>query len=232
MKLTVHDLARLIDLSSVRANVDLAEVHELAVQARRFDCIIAYILPCYLATLKALLADAPTVGPAAAVGFPSGGHTTEIKVAEARDLVAIGSAELDMVANIGMILSGRYDYVEDEIRRVREAAGGVALKVILECHYLTDEQIRRASEACVRAGADWVKTGTGWTETGATPENVALIKSVVGDDAGVKASGGVRNLDTLVEMYRCGARRFGVGLRAGVKMLEQCSAMPGGIIKV
>lgn len=232
MQLSVHELARLIDLSSVRADVNLAEVDRLATQASKYNCIIAYVLPCYLARLKELLVDAPEVGPAAAVGFPSGGHTTESKVAETRELVAAGSVELDMVANVGMLLSGRYDYVEDEIRRVRDAADGTPLKVILECHFLGDDQIRRGSEACVRAGADWVKTGTGWTPSGATVENIALIKSVVGDDAGVKASGGVRSLEQIVQMYQRGARRFGIGLNAGVRLLEECAALPGGILEI
>lgn len=232
MQLSVQELARLIDLSSVRADVDLAEVDRLATQAIKHNCIIAYVLPCYLARLKELLADAPEVGPAAAVGFPSGGHTVESKVAETRELVAAGSVELDMVANVGMLLSGRYDYVEDEIRRVRDATDGTPLKVILECHFLSDDQIRRGSEACVRAGADWVKTGTGWTPSGATVENIALIKSVVGDDAGVKASGGVRSLDQIVQMYQRGARRFGIGLNAGVRLLEECASLPGGILEI
>lgn len=232
MKLTAHDLARMTDLSAVRANTSLADVYELAEQAKKYNCIIAYVLPCFLEELKLLLADAPQVGPAAAVGFPSGGHATAIKVAEARQLVAAGSAELDMVANVGMLISGRYDYVRDEIKAVGRAAGGVPLKVILECHYLTDDQIRKGAELCVEAGAEWVKTGSGWTETGATVGNVALIKSVVGDDAQVKASGGVRDLETLAEMYRHGARRYGIGLKAGVRLLEQLAAMPGGEMEI
>ena len=232
MKLTVDDFARMTDLSCVRADVDLAEIRELAEQAKRFNCIIAYVLPCYLEELKTLLKDAPEVGPAAAVGFPSGAHTTAIKVEEARQLAAAGSAELDMVANTGMLRSGRYDYVRDEIKAVHEAAGGVPLKVILECHHLTDDEIRKGSALCVAAGAEWVKTGTGWTETGATVENVALIKSVVGNNAQVKASGSVRDLRTAAEMIRRGAQRFGIGLRDGVRLLEEIAAMPGGAIEI
>lgn len=224
MELSVHDLARMIELSAVQADVDLATVRQLAEDAKKHHCVIAYVLPCYLSELKALLADVPDVGPSAAVGFPSGAHSTEIKVAEARQLAALGSAELDMVANVGMLRSGRYDYVQDDIRRVVEAAEGTPVKVILECHYLTDDEIRRGSEISVRAGAAFVKTGTGWAPTGATLHNVTLIKSVVGDEAGVKASGGVRDLETLVEMYRRGATRFGVGRAAGVRILEQAAS--------
>ena len=222
MKPTVHDVARMMELSVVKAHTDLADVRGLAEDAKKYRCVIAYVLPCYLAELKALLQDVPDVGPSAAVGFPSGAHTTEIKVAETRELVRLGSAELDMVANVGMLRSGRYDFVEEDVRRVVEAAEGTPVKVILECHWLTDDQIRRGAEISVRAGAAFVKTGSGWAPTGATLHNVTLIKSVVGDDAQVKASGGVRDLETLVEMHRRGATRFGVGRAAGVRILQQC----------
>jgi deoxyribose-phosphate aldolase len=104
--------------------------------------------------------------------------------------------------------------------------------VILECHYLSDDEIRRGCELCVEAGAAFVKTSTGWAPTGATPENVALIKSCVGDAIGVKAAGGIRELDTLMEMYRLGARRFGLGLRSAVQILEQCAARSGETLDV
>lgn len=232
MKLTLHDIARMTDLSLVKTDHTLADVEELAREAKKYNCIIAYVLPAYLEYIIPLLKDAPEVGPAAAVGFPSGGHTTEIKVAETRQLVAMGSAELDMVANVGMLRSGKFDFVEQEIRRVLEAADGTLVKVILECHYLTDDEIKRGSEICVRAGAPFVKTGTGWAPTGATLDNVALIKSVVGVDAKVKASGGVRDLGTLVEMYRRGATRFGIGMASGLKIFEQCAALPEQAVEV
>ncbi|MHC4178851.1 MAG: deoxyribose-phosphate aldolase, partial [Planctomycetota bacterium] len=117
-------------------------------------------------------------------------------------------------------------------RAVAEAAEGTLLKVILETHCLSDDQIKRGSEICVRAGADFVKTGTGWAETGATLHNIGLIKSVVGNQAQIKASGGVRDLDTLVEMYRLGATRFGVNMKAGVKILEDCAALPRAAVEV
>lgn len=232
MRLTLHDVARMTELSSVRTDVDLAEVRRLAEQSKQYNCVIAYVLPCYMTELKALLEDAPEVGIGGTVGFPTGAHTTEVKLAETRQCLADGAAELDMVINVGMILSGRYDYVEDDVRRVVDAAEGTPVKVILECHFLSDDQIRRASEICVRAAAAFVKTGSGWAETGATLHNVTLIKSVVGEDAQVKASGGVRDLETLVDMYRRGARRFGIGLVAGVKVLQQFAALPGGVVEV
>ncbi len=229
MKLTVHQLARMIDLSAVRTEVDIAEVRQLAEQARRYGCICAFVMPCYLPELKRLLVDAPEVGAGAVVGFPSGAHGTAIKVAEARQLLEQGAVELDMVINVGMLRSGRDEYVEDDISAVVEAAGKTPVKAILEAHYLSDEQIVRGSQIAVRAGAAFVKTGTGWTPTGATLHNVALIKSAIGDAAQVKAAGGVRDLATVVEMIRLGVSRFGNGLTSGSKILEECAALPQGV---
>ena len=232
MQLTPHDIARMMDLSAVKTDTDLETVRQLAKEAKRLNCCCAYVLPCYMPQMKELLADAPDVLLGGTVGFPSGAHTTAIKAAEARQLIADGAGELDMVINVGMLRSGKYDYVENDIRAVVEAAEGTLVKVILEAHYLTDDEIRRGSEICVRARADFVKTGSGWAETGATLQNIALIKSVVGDDAQVKASGGVRDLETLVEMVRLGATRFGVNIAAGVEIIEKCAAMPGGAVEV
>ncbi len=232
MQLTVDKLARMMELSLVRADVTPDEVRELAEHCKKYRCVIAYVLPCYLAELRAMLQGFPEVGLGGTVGFPSGGATTPMKVAEARQCLADGATELDMVINVGMLRGGRYDAVEDDIRQVVEAADGKPVKVILECHHLDDDQIRKGSELSVRAGAAFVKTGTGWPETGATIENVTLIKSVVGDSAEVKASGGVRDMETLVEMIRRGVTRFGVGMAAGVRLLEECAAEPDGVIEV
>ena len=161
--------------------------------------------------LKKLLADAPETGLGGVVGFPSGAQTTARRSPRCASTARWVPVELDMVINVGMLRSGRDRYVEDDIRAVVDAAQGIPVKVILEAHYLTDEQIVRGSRIAVRAGAAFVKTGTGWAPTGATLHNVALIKSAVGDAAQVKAAGGVRDLQTVVEMIRLGVTRFGVG---------------------
>jgi len=229
MKLTVTQLARMLDLSAVRTEVDQAEVRLLAEVASQYHCVCAFVLPSYVPELKALLAGAPDVGVGGVVGFPSGAHSTAIKVAEAREQLVAGSVELDMVINVGMLRSGRDQYVVDDIRAVVEAAGAVPVKVILEAHYLKDDEIIRGSQLAVRAGAAFVKTGTGWAPTGATLHNVRLIKSAVGEAARVKAAGGVRELKTVVEMIRLGVSRFGVGLGSGTKILDECAALAGGV---
>ena len=152
-----------------------------------------------------------------------------MKIAEVREHRALGAMELDMVINVGMLRSGRDQHVEDDMRGVVEAAEGTPVKVILEAHYLTDEEIVRGSRIAVRAGAAFVKTGTGWAPTGATLHNVALIKSAVGEAAQIKAAGGVRDLQTVVEMIRLGVTRFGVGAKSGRAILDACAALPDGI---
>jgi deoxyribose-phosphate aldolase len=229
MKLRVRELARMMDLSAVRTDVDLAEVGRLATAALKYRCACAFVLPCYLPELVIRFHGHPDVGAGGVVGFPSGAHTRAMKVAEAREALAAGAAELDMVLNVGYLRSGLNARVLDEIRAVVEAAGHVPVKVILEAHHLNDEEIVRGSRLAVRAGAAYVKTGTGWAPTGATLHNVRLIKSTVGDAARVKAAGGIRDLQTVVEMIRLGVSRFGVGLVTGVKILEECGALPDGI---
>lgn len=219
----------MLDLSAVRTDVDTAEVHALADAAKRYGCVSAFVLPCYLPELRTLLADAPEVGIGAVVGFPSGAHSTAIKVAEALEQLDQGASELDMVINVGLLRSDCDARVEDDIRAVVEAAAGTPVKVILETHYLTADQIVRGSQIAVRAGAAFVKTATGWAPTGATLDNIRLIRSAVGDRAKIKAAGGVRDLETVVEMIRLGVSRFGVGLGSGAAILDACAARPEGI---
>ncbi len=229
VKIDSRQLARMMDLSAVRTDVELDEVRRLAEACQRYECICAFVMPCYMPELKRFLADSPTTRLGGVVGFPSGAQSTRVKVVEAQEHLGLGASELDMVMNVGLLRSGSEQAVEDDIRAVVEAAEGVPVKVILEAHYLNDEQIVRASRIAVGAGAAFVKTGTGWAPTGATLHNVALIKSAVGDAAQVKAAGGVRDLQTVVAMIRLGVTRFGVGLSSGTTILDQCASMPGGI---
>ena len=184
MELSVYDLARMMDLSAVRTDVAYEEIEDLAAQAGRFQTICAFVMPCYASDMKRLLEDCSEVGVGSVVGFPSGATATTIKAAEAQNLVQCGVDEIDMVINVGWLKSGRYDDVRADIRAVVEAAQGTPVKSILECHYLSEEEMQRGAELAVEAGVSFVKTGTGWAPTGATLENVQLLKSVVGDRAG------------------------------------------------
>jgi deoxyribose-phosphate aldolase len=130
-----------------------------------------------------------------------------------------------MVMNIGKLRSGELSEVEADIRAVIETVHPVPVKVIIEIMCLTLEETQQACEICLRTGAAFVKTGTGWADRGTTLEDVRLVKSFVGERIKIKASGGIRNLDMLVDMYKVGARRFGVNLRSGIKIVEECISL-------
>jgi deoxyribose-phosphate aldolase len=232
VKLTSYDVARMIELSAVQAAHSEADVRALVSSAQEHRCIVVYPLSSWVPLARELLAGDPDIIIGGAVGFPSGGVTTSIKEAEARELVAMGCGELDVVINIGKLISDRDDEVLEDLRAVVNAADGLPVKVILECHYLTDDKIRTGCDLSIEAGARYVKTGTGWAPTGATLENIALIRQHVGEAILIKASGGVRGLETLLEMYRRGATRFGVRLDVGARIIEDIAAMPGGEVEV
>jgi deoxyribose-phosphate aldolase len=230
MKLTNLEIARMVDLSAVQAQDDEDYIRSLVACAKKYRSIAVIPLPSHVPLVRELLEDDHDILIGGAVGFPSGGQTTATKVFETYELIAMGCREMDMVINISELISGRTDKVLDDIRAVVDACNGIPLKVILECHYLTEAQILKGCDLCIEAGANWVKTGTGWAKTGATIENISLIKAHVGDAIGVKAAGGVRDLETLLGMYLRGARRFGVGLKSGIKILEQAYAVRDGIL--
>jgi deoxyribose-phosphate aldolase len=162
------------------------------------------------------------------------GKPTRIKLLEADQLIADGVQEMDMMLNVGKFRSGEYDYVEDEIRQIVLAAGekNVLVKVILEVYFLTPDEIRKACELCIKAGAEYIKTSTGWAPHGATPEVISLITSFVGSAIKVKAAGSIRDLATLVDMYRMGVSRFGINVNASMDIIKELTALPNSRIEV
>lgn len=231
MKLTADEVARLIDISAVQTSHGAAEIQELVRNAKQYSFIAVHVLPSWVTFLKGLLTDRPDIMIGAPVGFPAGAHRTEIKVAEAQMLLKDGVQEMDMMLNVGKLRSGERRYCEEEIRSVVQAAGKVPVKVILEVHYLSRDQIRTACEISINAGAAFVKTATGWAPSGATLEVVEFITSFVGSAIKVKAAGGIRTLDTLVKMYRMGVSRFGINLNSSVEIVRAVAALPGGAVE-
>jgi len=232
MTLTARDVAQLIDISAVQAPHGAAEICAVVDSAKKYHFIAVHVLPCWVTYLKGLLADAPGILVGAPVGFPSGAHRTEIKVAEAKLLLLDGVQEMDMMLNVGKLRSAEYAYCEEDIRAVVQAAGEVPVKVILEVHHLNRDQLKRACEVCIRAGAAFVKTATGWAPSGATLEVVQFITSFVGSAIKVKAAGSIRSIDTLVTMYRMGVARFGINLNSSVDIVKSVAALPGGVVEV
>ncbi|HVO18669.1 MAG TPA: deoxyribose-phosphate aldolase [Anaeromyxobacter sp.] len=232
MLLTPQKLARMIDISAVRAQHGEREILEMVHRAKEHRFIAVHVLPSWVRFLREQLQGDRDILVGAPVGFPSGGHTTAIKVAEARQLIADGVQELDMVINIGKLRSGRIDEVREDIRAVVEAADPLPVKTILEVHHLSPDEIRRACDQAIAAGAAFIKTSTGWAPSGATLESVRLITAHVGSAIEVKAAGSIRNLDTVVAMLRMGVSRFGVNLDSSVEILRECGAHVGGGVEV
>lgn len=220
-KFTTYEIARLLDLSAVKMNSTEKNIRDMAELARKYNCVACFAMPCYTKLLTELINDCQETCVGGVIGFPSGASTTSSKLAEVDEMLNLGCRELDMVINVGKIKSSDNRYVSEEIRAIVKVAELIPLKVILECHYLSHEEIETACHISVDAGATFVKTGTGWAPTGATEENIALMKRAVGEKAQVKAAGGVRDLDTLLKFYRLGASRFGVGSQSAKLILEQ-----------
>ena len=201
-------LNKYIDHTILKATASSSDVQKLCEEAIEHEFYSVCVNGCYVADAKQLL-QGTDVKVAAVVGFPLGAMTTAAKVFEAKDAVENGASEIDMVINVAKLKDGEFEYVKNEIRQIKEAIGDNVLKVIIETCYLTDEEKVKACELSLAAKADFVKTSTGFGTDGATYEDVKLMKSVVGDNAKVKASGGVRDKETAQKYVDLGAERLG-----------------------
>ena len=231
-ELKSEELPRLIDISTVQTPHGEAEVKQLVRYAKQYRFISVHALPCWVSLLSELLAEDPDIYVGAPIGFPGVGHTTRTKLVEAEQLLADGAREMDLMINVGMLRSGCLDYVEDEIKAIVQTAGEVKIKVILEVHCLTNDEIKKACELCINAGAAFVKTSTGWLASGATLETISLISGFVGSAIKIKAAGGIRDLDTLAKMYAMGVARFGINVQAAMDLIAACTARPGRVLKI
>ena len=201
-------LNKYIDHTILKATASNSDVQKLCEEAIEHEFYSVCVNGCYVADAKQFL-QGTDVKVAAVVGFPLGAMTTAAKVFEAKEAVENGASEIDMVINVAKLKDGEFEYVENEIRQIKEAIGDNVLKVIIETCYLTDEEKVKACELSLVAKADFVKTSTGFGTGGATYEDVKLMKSVVGDNAKVKASGGVRDKETAEKYVELGAERLG-----------------------
>ena len=201
-------LNKYIDHTILKATASSSDLQKLCEEAIEHEFYSVCVNGCYVADAKQLL-QGTDVKVAAVVGFPLGAMTTAAKVFEAKEAVENGASEIDMVINVAKLKDGEFEYVENEIRQIKEAIGDNVLKVIIETCYLTDEEKVKACELSLVAKADFVKTSTGFGTGGATYEDVKLMKSVVGDNAKVKASGGVRDKETAQKYVDLGAERLG-----------------------
>ncbi len=214
-------IAKMIDHSLLNPTLTTRELENGCALAVRYNVASVCILPYALARCTELLRDA-TVNASTTIGFPHGGHTTAIKLAEARQALADGGQELDAVINISKARSGDWQYVRDELAALADAthAGGAKLKVIFENAYLDDTQKIRLCEIAAEIGADWVKTSTGYAPGGATLADLELMRKHSPPQVQVKAAGGIRDLDSLLAVRDLGVSR--VGATRTESMLEDC----------
>lgn len=223
---TYLDIAKMIDHSLLSPTMTQRDLESGIQLALIYDVASVCIMPYYLRRCVEQLADS-TVMPSTTIGFPHGGHAPAIKVAEAKQAVADGCRELDMVVNISKVLSADWGFVRDDIRGVIDVAHGAGqkVKVIFENCYLADDQKKKLCEICGNLDADWVKTSTGYGTGGATAEDLKLMREYSPSHVQVKAAGGVRDMDTLLKVREIGVSR--VGASRTKEMLDDCRARLG-----
>lgn len=212
------NINKLIDHTTLKPNTNKESILKLIAEAKTYDFASVCVNPCWVALAHQELKNTD-VKVCTVIGFPLGANTTEVKVFETKDAIEKGAQEIDMVINIAMLKDKEYDYVENEIHQIVEAAKDKAIvKVIIETCLLTDEEKIKACELSQKAGADFVKTSTGFSTGGATVHDIALMRKTVGAEMGVKASGGVHTHEEALAMVEAGATR--IGASAGVKLLK------------
>lgn len=210
MTISYEQYAKMIDHSLLAPSMTAQQLEQGCALALAYNVASVCIMPYYLKRCAELLAGS-TVQPSTTIGFPHGGHTTQIKRLEAQRAVEDGGQELDMVVNVSQVLSENWSYVTDDIREVIQVAheAGRKVKVIFENCYLNDKQKVRLCQICTDLEADWVKTSTGYGTGGATMDDLQLMVANVGPGVQVKAAGGVRDFETLEQVRALGVTRCG-----------------------
>lgn len=207
---------KLIDNTLLKADATKKEILTLCEESKKYNFKSVCINPDFIPTAKEALKGSDVL-VCTVIGFPLGSMSTKAKAFEAKDAVEMGADEVDMVLNISALKDKDYKYVLEDIKAVREATKGHTLKVILECCLLTKEEIIEACKICVEAKVDFVKTSTGFSKWGAKVEDVKLMRETVGPEMGVKAAGGVRTHEEMLEMVENGATR--IGTSSGAKLM-------------
>lgn len=210
-------LNKMIDHTILKADAKREDVLKYCEEAKEYDFMSVCVNSCNVKIVKKEL-EGSDVKVCCVVGFPLGAMATETKAFEAKYCVDNGADEIDMVINIGALKDENYDYVKKDIEEVVKASNGKVVKVIIETCLLSDEEKKKACELAKEAKADFVKTSTGFSTGGATVEDVKLMKSVVGDELKVKASGGVRTKEDAMKMIEAGADR--IGASSGINIVK------------
>ncbi len=212
------EINRYIDHTVLKATATEKDIIELCREAKEYNFFSVCVNSGYV-SLAAKQLEGSRIKVCTVVGFPLGAMSTEAKVFETRQALKDGAEEVDMVINIGELKSKNFKKVEEEIAAIKKEAGDKVLKVIIETCYLTPQEIMLASEIAVKAKADFVKTSTGFGDDGARMENIELMKKAVEGKAKIKASGGIKNLDTALSFIEAGVER--IGTSSGVSIVKE-----------
>lgn len=211
------DVLKIVDHTLLAQTATWAQIREILDDAMKYHTASACIPAAYVKQAAEYVQGRLPI--CTVIGFPNGYSTTETKVFEAKNAIENGASEIDMVINVGFLKDGRYEEVEEEIRKIHEACDGKILKVIIETCLLTDDEKIRMCELVTKAGAEFIKTSTGFSTAGATFADVKLMKEHVGEGVKVKAAGGISSFDDAEEFVRLGADRLGTSRL--VKIMKQ-----------
>ncbi len=211
--MTNEEMLSHVDHTLLKPFAKWEDIKTLCEEAIRFKCASVCIPPCYIARVHKAF---PDLNICTVVGFPLGYSVTESKIAETKKAIEDGANEIDMVVNISDVKNGRYDAVEEEIYKLKEACGDKILKVIIETCYLTEDEKIAMCKAVTNAGADYIKTSTGFGTGGATFEDIELFKKHIGPDVKIKAAGGVSTLEDLEKFIGLGCDRVGTSRAVGL----------------
>ena len=219
--MNAYEAAQLIDISYVRTPHGRKEIDELVALAKQYHFINVHVLPNWISTLAPMIKDIPDVFVGSPCGFPGGGHATEVKIAEAQQMIRDGVEEIDIVMNVGRFKSGEYDYVLNELKQIIALKKDyMKTKVIIELNCLTDDELPKACEIVMASGADFLKTGTGWVPGDANIERIRKIKDIVGDRIKIKAAGGVRTREDFDKLVEIGVERMGINTKSAVEIVK------------
>lgn len=207
-KMNKNELARLIDHTLLKSDAKIDDIKKLCDEAKKYNFYSVCINPCYIKIAKDFLENSD-IKICSVISFPLGASSIYVKIKEAEDAIKNGADEIDMVMNIGMFKSNNYDYIYKEIYSIKKIIGEKILKVIIETSLLNDEEKIKACKIVKKSGADFVKTSTGFSQGGATKEDILLIRKIVGDNFGIKASGGIKSYEQALELIKAGATRIG-----------------------
>lgn len=215
--MNTSDVLKIVDHTLLAQTATWAQIKEILDDAMKYHTASACIPAAYVKQAAEYVQGRLPI--CTVIGFPNGYSTTETKVFEAKNAIENGANEIDMVINVGFLKDGRYEEVEEEIRKIHEACDGKILKVIIETCLLTEDEKIKMCELVTKAGAEFIKTSTGFSTAGATFADVKLMKEHVGEGVKVKAAGGISSFDDAEEFMRLGADRLGTSRL--VKIMKQ-----------